>query len=155
MYLLLNQKTLVMGLMLTAGLTVPYQAMATTDTNGVTDVQQAKRVTGRVSDSMGSLIGATVMEKGTSNGTVTDLNGHFNLNVKPEVSGQATASAAASEIWRSNSVYRRCRGNVLYTRSNCHDARLLCGKCRGVETKRLFLGRKQIETIMVWPFGNF
>ena len=83
MYLLLNQKTLVMGLMLTAGLTVPYQAMATTDTNGVTDVQQAKRVTGRVSDSMGSLIGATVMEKGTSNGTVTDLNGHFNLNVKP------------------------------------------------------------------------
>ena len=30
-----------------------------------------------------SLIGATIMEKGTSNGTVTDLDGNFSLNVQP------------------------------------------------------------------------
>lgn len=30
-----------------------------------------------------SVIGATVMEKGTNNGTVTDMDGHFTLDVKP------------------------------------------------------------------------
>ena len=52
-------------------------------TESVTSVQQTKQATGRVSDSQGPLIGATVMEKGTSNGTVTDFNGNFSLNVKP------------------------------------------------------------------------
>ena len=44
-------------------------------------VSQSKKVTGRVSDSMGPLIGATVLEKGTSNGTVTDMEGNFSLSV--------------------------------------------------------------------------
>ncbi|MBQ4126234.1 MAG: carboxypeptidase-like regulatory domain-containing protein, partial [Desulfovibrio sp.] len=35
---------------------------------------------GHVADSQGPLIGATVMEKGTNNGTVTDFNGNFSLN---------------------------------------------------------------------------
>lgn len=41
------------------------------------------RVTGRVNDSFGNeaLIGATVLEKGTSNGTITDYEGNFSLNV--------------------------------------------------------------------------
>ncbi len=52
-------------------------------TESVTSVQQTKQATGQVSDSQGPLIGATVMEKGTSNGTVTDFNGNFSLNVKP------------------------------------------------------------------------
>ena len=51
-------------------------------TESVTSVQQTKQATGQVSDSQGPLIGATVMEKGTSNGTVTDFNGNFSLNVK-------------------------------------------------------------------------
>ena len=46
-------------------------------------VQQSKKVTGHVVDSEGPVIGATVMEKGTSNGTVTDLDGNFVLEVKP------------------------------------------------------------------------
>ncbi|MCQ2128885.1 MAG: TonB-dependent receptor [Bacteroidaceae bacterium] len=45
--------------------------------------QQAKKVSGTVFDAQGEVIGATVMEKGTSNGTVTDFNGNFSLNVKP------------------------------------------------------------------------
>ena len=41
----------------------------------------AQEVTGTVSDSFGPVIGATVMEKGTSNGTVTDFDGNFKLKV--------------------------------------------------------------------------
>ena len=46
----------------------------------------AQKITvhGYVDDDLGEpLIGATVMEKGTSNGTATDLDGNFTLNVAP------------------------------------------------------------------------
>ncbi len=56
---------------------------ASAATESVASVQQTKQATGYVSDSQGPLIGATVKEKGTSNGTVTDFNGFFSLNVKP------------------------------------------------------------------------
>ena len=56
---------------------------ASAATESVASVQQTKQATGQVSDSQGPLIGATVMEKGTNNGTVTDFNGNFSLNVKP------------------------------------------------------------------------
>lgn len=45
-------------------------------------IQQTKRVTGQVSDSYGTLIGASVIEKGTTNGVVTDADGNFTINVK-------------------------------------------------------------------------
>ena len=52
--------------------------------NSVQAVQQAtKKVTGTVSDSQGPVIGASVVEKGTSNGVVTDFDGNFTLNVQP------------------------------------------------------------------------
>ena len=56
---------------------------ASAATESVASVQQTRQATGHVADSQGPLIGATVMEKGTSNGTVTDFNGNFSLNVKP------------------------------------------------------------------------
>ena len=40
-----------------------------------------KVVRGTVVDSQGPLIGATVMEKGTNNGTVTDFDGNYSLKV--------------------------------------------------------------------------
>ena len=40
-------------------------------------------ITGTVTDAMGPVIGATVMEKGTTNGTVTDFDGNFKLKVTP------------------------------------------------------------------------
>ena len=46
-------------------------------------VQQTKKVTGTVSDAMGPVIGANVMEKGTTNGVITDFDGNFTLEVKP------------------------------------------------------------------------
>ncbi len=61
----------------------PLVAAATADTKSVDEVQQAKKVTGRVSDSEGTLIGATIMEKGTTNGVVTDFDGNFSINVNP------------------------------------------------------------------------
>ena len=45
------------------------------------EVQQAKKVTGTVSDAMGPVIGASVVVKGTSNGVATDLEGNFTLQV--------------------------------------------------------------------------
>lgn len=44
--------------------------------------QQIKTITGTVNDSQGEpIIGANVVEKGTTNGTVTDVNGQFSLKV--------------------------------------------------------------------------
>ena len=48
-----------------------------------TEVQQAKKITGVVSDAAGPVIGASVVVKGTSNGAATDLDGRFSLNVQP------------------------------------------------------------------------
>ena len=47
------------------------------------EIQQAtKKITGTVVDAQGPVIGASVVEKGTTNGTVTDFDGNFSLNVK-------------------------------------------------------------------------
>ena len=62
------------------GMVSAQQASAATE---VASVQQTKQVSGQVTDSQGPLIGATVMEKGTNNGTVTDFDGNFSLNVNP------------------------------------------------------------------------
>ena len=63
------------------GMITAQQASAATES--VASVQQTKLATGQVTDSQGPLIGATVMEKGTGNGTVTNFEGKFSLNVKP------------------------------------------------------------------------
>ena len=47
-----------------------------------TKQQQGKALTGTIVDQQGEpIIGANIIEKGTSNGTVTDFDGNFNLNV--------------------------------------------------------------------------
>lgn len=49
------------------------------------DSQQSIKVTGRVTDEKGeAVIGASVVEKGTTNGTVTDIDGKFTLNLPPD-----------------------------------------------------------------------
>ena len=63
------------------GMIGAQQASAATES--VASVQQTRQASGHVTDSQGPLIGATVMEKGTTNGTVTDFGGNFTLNVKP------------------------------------------------------------------------
>lgn len=50
----------------------------------LTSAQQSNRVTGVVRDEYGDpIIGANVIEKGTTNGIITDLDGKFTINVNP------------------------------------------------------------------------
>ena len=50
----------------------------------VTEQLQSQAISGVVTDANGEpVIGASVSEKGTTNGTITDINGKFSLNVKP------------------------------------------------------------------------
>ena len=41
------------------------------------------KVSGTVTDNVGPVIGASVMEKGTSNGAITDLDGNYTITVRP------------------------------------------------------------------------
>ena len=46
---------------------------------------QKKTVTGTVTDATGEpLIGATVLQQGTSNGVITDIDGRYSIQVPPE-----------------------------------------------------------------------
>ena len=82
----MNQKirktALLMGACSLLGMYSPVMA-ANPDASVEAVQQTTKKVTGVVSDSQGPVIGASVVEKGTSNGTVTDFDGNFTLNVKP------------------------------------------------------------------------
>ena len=50
----------------------------------VASPQQAKhRIKGVVEDALGPIAGANVVEKGTTNGTITDMDGNFSLEVSP------------------------------------------------------------------------
>ena len=52
-----------------------YSPVAANAESSVQAVQQAtKKITGTVIDSQGPVIGASVVEKGTSNGAVTDFD---------------------------------------------------------------------------------
>ena len=63
-------------------LATPFQAFAEPSTTETSPSQKIK-VTGVVEDAEGPVIGASVMEKGTNNGTVTDFDGNFTLKVSP------------------------------------------------------------------------
>lgn len=73
---------LLLGLLLTHSLTSLYAAepAVTPEVNGIN--QQKIEVSGTVTDQLGEPIpGATVKEIGTTNGVVTDIDGHFMISV--------------------------------------------------------------------------
>ena len=72
--------TLLAGICSLAMLSYSPDTYAARGNNMPMAVQQAKKITGTVSDAMGPIIGATVKVKGTQNATVTDLDGHFTLD---------------------------------------------------------------------------
>lgn len=80
MNLNLKQATLVVGLCsaMTAGY-IPQANAAQTMISS--PAPQGKVIKGIVMDSEGPLIGATILEKGTTNGTVTDFDGNFELKL--------------------------------------------------------------------------
>lgn len=80
-----NQKVFT-ALLFCAGLiTYPLTVQTLKAAPTVQHVQQQKQnVSGVVKDASGlEVIGASVLEKGTTNGTITDINGRFTLEVKP------------------------------------------------------------------------
>ncbi len=79
-----RKTALLMGALTLCGGMSPLAAVAGSPEQGVLELQQQqKKVTGTVSDAMGPIIGASVVENGTGNGVVTDFDGHFALTVKP------------------------------------------------------------------------
>lgn len=80
-----NRKALV-ALLLCTGFIAgsPLTMRAESNVQSLQTVQQQQiKVSGVVKDGMGPVIGASVLEKGTSNGIITDINGNFSLSVKP------------------------------------------------------------------------
>ena len=70
--------------MLAAGLPLAMYAEAGNTEAAVIAAQQTRTVSGQVVDSNGeSIIGANIVEKGTANGTITDMDGKFSLKTAP------------------------------------------------------------------------
>lgn len=81
----MKRRKLNVSKLLTLGLLLSCSAnIAANTTSETTSIQQnsSYKVTGVVSDASGEpIIGASVIEKGTSNGTITDLDGKFTIEV--------------------------------------------------------------------------
>lgn len=75
-----------MALLLCAGFiaTQPIKAVAEPAAPSTWEAQQQKQtITGTVTDQTGEgVIGASILEKGTTNGTITDIDGNFSLSVE-------------------------------------------------------------------------
>ncbi|MDD2952249.1 MAG: TonB-dependent receptor [Parabacteroides sp.] len=87
MKLLRKKATLSLCLVFCAGAFSPSHLMAEEvsflpKTQGIASIQQTKKVSGTITDAAGvPIIGANVVEKGTTNGTITDFDGNFSLEV--------------------------------------------------------------------------
>ena len=78
-----NRKALAALLLCSSFITgCPLAVMAEGNETNLEVVQQQIKVSGVVKDAMGEpVIGASIQEKGTSNGIITDVNGNFSLSV--------------------------------------------------------------------------
>ena len=56
-----------------------YKSNSKQKNYGVSDQQQVRRITVRVTDALGPVVGASVVEKGTTNGGITDMDGKMTL----------------------------------------------------------------------------
>ncbi|GHT43269.1 SusC/RagA family TonB-linked outer membrane protein [Bacteroidia bacterium] len=78
--------------------------------------QQKKTVTGVVTDQNGeAVIGASVVEKGTANGSITDVNGSFTLNVQENATLLVSFIGYATQETRIGS---QSNLNILLTEDN-------------------------------------
>lgn len=88
----LDSKTLqvaAFGTLLFCGTPVMTALAAEPGQPEVMALQQQQEASGIVTDANGSpIIGASVVAKGTNNGTITDANGHFTLKVSPNTTLQ-------------------------------------------------------------------
>ena len=59
---------------------------------------QTVRISGTVVDAIGPVIGASVIESGTSNGAITDLDGNFTLSVQPGASIEISSIGYRTQV---------------------------------------------------------
>ncbi|WP_300729265.1 TonB-dependent receptor [uncultured Bacteroides sp.] len=77
-----RKTALVAGVCLSAIMVGAPQVLMAADNSSVITAQQTKTISGTVLDSSGTpIIGANVLQKGTTNGTITDFDGNFTLSV--------------------------------------------------------------------------
>ena len=77
----IHRKIACMAAVGTVMLTAGIQSSLAAGVAGVTEVQQATKISGVVTDGTEPIIGASVRVKGTNKGTITDLDGRFSLDV--------------------------------------------------------------------------
>lgn len=77
---MLKKMQTVSFLLLSLALSYGEQLHASEFSAATTTTQQTGRLTGVIEDEFGPVTGASVIVKGTTNGTVTDMNGGFTLN---------------------------------------------------------------------------
>jgi TonB-linked SusC/RagA family outer membrane protein len=83
MNLIFRKTALLVGICSAVNLCYIPSTFAAAAPDRAQNVQQTKRITGVVSDAAGPIIGANVLEKGTTNGVITGIDGDFSLSVKP------------------------------------------------------------------------
>ena len=65
---------------------------------GMAAAAQTVRITGTVTDAIGPVVGASIIESGTQNGAITDLEGHFTLNVQPGASIEISSIGYVTQV---------------------------------------------------------
>lgn len=78
-----NRNLLCMTSVCAALLAFDVQPAFSAETPGVSTTQQSHAIQGTVTDGNEPIIGASVMVKGKNQGAVTDMDGHFTLDVAP------------------------------------------------------------------------
>ena len=76
-----SKTTLLVGCLTLTMFSYSPQVGATGGNTVYAVTQQARKITGKVTDGKDAIIGATVKQKGTNNATITDLDGNFTLSV--------------------------------------------------------------------------
>ena len=106
----MNRKTFYLGRALALGVLLPYSLSSfSAEEVAYENFQQISsfKVTGVVTDANGeTVIGASVVEKGSTNGTITDFDGNFTLNVTPN------STLAISFIGYSNQEFLINKNNM-------------------------------------------
>ena len=80
-------------------------AVALSGVTGVSALAQGYSVRGVVVDQIGPVVGATVMEAGTTNGSVTDLDGNFSLRVSsPEATVTVSCIGYTAQTFKASEM---------------------------------------------------
>ena len=117
MHLSQRKTALLLGLCAVLGVTGPQLTQAA-ESNAESAQQQSRKIMGVVRDSHGPLIGATVIERGTTNGAVTNMEGQFSLNVQPNAVlvvsylGYVTREVSVGTSNQLNIVMKEDRHNI-------------------------------------------